>query len=229
MWMHQSSLPIQEECTRPLYHIDYRYYLQSQQLYENREIYCDVKSRRVCEWSDGKGGVKCGIDFPDLHRLVDHINTVHVGGKDQTDHSCWWIGCNRKLPFKAKYKLVNHLRTHTGERPFRCNYCGGTFAQSENLTIHTRTHTKEKPYQCPVEGCGKTFANSSDRKKHSYSHNTTKQHTCKICEKCYVHACSLRKHIKSCHPPKEPERLKRKAASQILPPSRQIVNSNVNV
>ena len=68
----------------------------------------------------------------------------HVGGPENTDHTCYWEGCTRNgTAFKAKYKLVNHIRVHTGEKPFVCPFpaCGKNFARSENLKIHKRTHT----------------------------------------------------------------------------------------
>lgn len=86
----------------------------------------------------------CGRVFESLHEIVLHLNADHVGGPEQTDHTCYWQGCERLLkPFKAKYKLVNHVRVHTGEKPFPCPFsgCGKVFARSENLKIHKRTHT----------------------------------------------------------------------------------------
>ena len=52
--------------------------------------------------------------------------------------------------FKAKYKLVNHMRVHSGEKPFKCDHpnCNKTFARTENLKIHKRTHTGDKPFKC---------------------------------------------------------------------------------
>ena len=49
---------------------------------------------------------------------------------------------------KAKYKLVNHMRVHSGEKPFKCEQCSKTFARTENLKIHKRTHTGDKPFKC---------------------------------------------------------------------------------
>nr|XP_039254420.1 zinc finger protein ZIC 4-like [Styela clava] len=158
-----------------------------------------------CKWiiKGNKGDnncVTCDQEFYSLTHLVDHVTVDHVGGHDQTDHTCHWKDCQREKGFQAKYKLVNHIRVHTGEKPFLCLYpnCGKVFARSENFKIHKRTHTGEKPFVCPFDGCDRRFANSSDRKKHTYTHSTSKPYGCRVpgCKKTYTHPSSLRKHIK---------------------------------
>lgn len=59
-------------------------------------------------------------------------------GKEKPVHRC--NICNRGFLNKSNIKV--HLRTHTGEKPFRCDTCAKAFRQKAHLLKHQQIHKR---------------------------------------------------------------------------------------
>ncbi|CAL6275080.1 unnamed protein product [Bathycoccus prasinos] len=131
--------------------------------------------------------------------------TFRKGSKrKRTQHEC--DVCEKV--FRYPSKLVSHTRTrdrtnvihmriHTNEKPYECDFCERHFSQLGTLQNHVRIHTNEKPYECEV--CERCFRESSTLKVHMRIHTNEKPYECEACEMKFRQSSNFRRHMRTQH------------------------------
>ncbi|XP_054470199.1 BAF chromatin remodeling complex subunit BCL11B a isoform X1 [Anoplopoma fimbria] len=80
-----------------------------------------------------------------------------------------------------------------------CEYCGKVFKNCSNLTVHRRSHTGERPYKCEL--CNYACAQSSKLTRHMKTHGQhgKEVYRCDICQMPFSVYSTLEKHMKKWH------------------------------
>ncbi|XP_077346038.1 uncharacterized protein LOC143989654 isoform X2 [Lithobates pipiens] len=161
---------------------------------------CKVEDEDITQYSPGENPTTSNVhpaphsvDGPSYSSYPEEPQTVRDGAVLPTEKSFSCTECGKC--FRFKYKLNEHIRSHTGEKPYSCPECGKRFLNTSNLSTHQRSHTGEKPYSC-LE-CGKCFSRKSSLSMHQRSHTGEKPYSCPECGKCFSLKSSLSKHQRS--------------------------------
>ena len=133
---------------------------------------------------------QCFKSFPSKYHL-----SAHMKSHGDRDHQC--PECPKSFKTQKTF-AKHFKRAHTEDRPFVCEYegCGKRFPFRNNLSLHTRIHTGEKPYKCKY--CGGVFRRRQYMLKHEMLHTGEKPFICQICGKGFVQKCNQMSHEQKC-------------------------------
>ncbi|CAG9539553.1 unnamed protein product [Cercopithifilaria johnstoni] len=89
-------------------------------------------------------------------------------------------------------------RRDTNAKKDRCTFCCKVFTNRSNLIVHLRSHTGEKPYKCRL--CSYACAQSSKLTRHMRTHGQQGKETyhCNICQMPFSVHSTLEKHMRKC-------------------------------
>ncbi|XP_069736209.1 zinc finger protein 131 isoform X3 [Phaenicophaeus curvirostris] len=141
--------------------------------------------------------------------LKQHLTCYHLdeGGASKKQrpgkkiHICQY--CDKQFDHFGHFK--EHLRKHTGEKPFECPNCHERFARNSTLKCHMTAcqsgagakKGRKKLYECQV--CNSVFNSWDQFKDHLVIHTGDKPNHCTLCDLWFMQGSELRRHLKEIH------------------------------
>ncbi|XP_072049577.1 histone H4 transcription factor-like [Amphiura filiformis] len=161
-----------------------------------RNLIPELPQKFHCAWADDI----CGFTTDNAEHFYRHAD-MHASVSEQELVGnqmlvrCKWSDCTGC--YKDKYKLLDHLRSHTQEKRFACDQCGALFSNRTKYIdhIHRQTALDLQSYQC--SHCSKIFA--SERLLRDHMRHHVNHYKCPFCDMTCPAPSGLKSHIKYRH------------------------------
>lgn len=83
--------------------------------------------------------------------------------------------CPPGKSWRTLFQLQRHVKVfHHNIREFKCEWCGKEFGEKNKLVCHVRIHTGEQPFRCNFAGCSRAFTHQTDLRRHVWGHVSIK-------------------------------------------------------
>ncbi|XP_017488776.1 PREDICTED: zinc finger protein 251-like isoform X5 [Rhagoletis zephyria] len=133
---------------------------------------------------------KCDMIFGSNDELSKHMVAMHMRYlRNQCPH------CKKVFTTISAFK--DHLRVHSGEKPFVCDICSKGFSQKTYLKQHIMRHSKERNFKCGE--CSMGFVTKAELCRHKRIHTGEHPYRCVECYATFTKSSSLVKHHKRMH------------------------------
>ena len=132
----------------------------------------------------------------DKQLAEEAIQDLQSRGASTDDLTCCL--CDPAKTFAQVQGLLTHLRSHAGQRPFKCDRCQATFTRQYSLKYHLMTHESWSRFTCPH--CNRKFNHPSHFRNHvATKHGDVAKFNCQFCDSVFLVPKEHQKHLKSKH------------------------------
>ncbi|XP_077985078.1 histone H4 transcription factor-like [Glandiceps talaboti] len=170
---------------------------------QNRNLIPELPELFQCAWQ------QCMYHVDNPEYFYRHVE-MHAMTSDSAfipedcmdGYTCKWEGCRTSV--KTKFKLREHLRSHTQEKRYGCFVCGGLFYNRTKFVDHLDRQLAVELQKFQCSHCSKTFSTERLLRDHMRCH--VNHYKCPFCDMTCPSPSSLKAHIKFRHTEEKPHK-----------------------